>query len=131
MVSQISAAVTTFIFNILMMELIGEDGVAAITIIIYSQFLLTTLYIGFSMGVAPIISYNHGSKNYDNLKKIFKMCTLFIGRVSLIIFVLAMIFSPPLISIFSKNGTIVYAIARHGFWIFPISFLFCGFNIFA
>lgn len=63
MVGQLSTAVTTFLFNAMMMKLIGEDGVAAITIIIYSQFLLTSLYIGFSMGVAPIISYNYGSEN--------------------------------------------------------------------
>ncbi|MEG0378144.1 MAG: MATE family efflux transporter, partial [Eubacterium sp.] len=70
MVSQIATAVTTFLFNLMMMRLLGEDGVAAITIIIYTQFLLTTLYIGFSMGVAPIISYNYGSKDYKRLKKI-------------------------------------------------------------
>lgn len=56
MVSQCSAAVTTFLFNVMMMKLLGEDGVAAITVIIYSQFLLTTFYIGFSMGIAPVIS---------------------------------------------------------------------------
>ena len=43
------------LFNRTMMNLLGEDGVAAITIIIYSQFLLNTLYIGYSMGIAPII----------------------------------------------------------------------------
>ena len=67
MVSQLSTAVTTFLFNATMMRLLGEDGVAAITVIIYSQFLLTTLYIGFSMGVAPIISYNYGSENIKQL----------------------------------------------------------------
>ena len=72
MVSQLSTAVTTFLFNATMMKLLGEDGVAAITVIIYSQFLLTTLYIGFSMGVAPIISYNYGSENVKQLKKAIK-----------------------------------------------------------
>ncbi len=58
MVSQCSTAITTFLFNVTMMKLLGEDGVAAITVLIYSQFLLTTLYIGFSMGTAPVVSYN-------------------------------------------------------------------------
>jgi len=62
MVSQLAAAVTTFLFNRTMMHLLGEDGVAAITIIIYSQFLLNTLYIGFSIGVAPIIGLFGGSR---------------------------------------------------------------------
>lgn len=131
MISQIATAVTTFLFNIIMMKLLGENGVAAITIIIYTQFLLTTLYIGFSMGVAPIISYNYGSKDYDRLKKIFRMCLLFIGAVSVIVFAVAMLLGSPLVNIFSPKGTPVYQIARQGFLIFPVSFLFCGFNIFA
>lgn len=53
MVTNISTGVTTFLFNILMLRYLGEDGVAAITIVLYAQFLLTALYLGFSMGVAP------------------------------------------------------------------------------
>lgn len=130
-VSQIAAAVTTFLFNIIMMKMLGENGVAAITIIIYTQFLLTALYIGFSMGVAPIISYNYGSKENDKLKRIFKMCLCFICTISLCIFIVSMVLGSPLVSIFSPKGTEVYKIARQGFMIFPISFLFCGINIFA
>lgn len=131
MVSQIATAMTTFLFNIMMMKQLGENGVAAITIIIYTQFLLTTLYIGFSMGVAPIISYNYGSKNYDELKNIFRMCLRFVTILSFTVFAIAMLHGSPLVSIFSAKGTVVYQIARQGFFIFPISFLFCGFNIFA
>lgn len=131
MVSQIATAVTTFLFNMIMMKLLGENGVAAITIIIYTQFLLTTLYIGFSMGVAPTISYNYGSKNYNRLKNIFKICMRFVIVVSVVVFAIAMLLGSPLVSIFSAKGTEVYQIARQGFLIFPISFLFCGFNIFA
>ena len=84
MVSQCSTAVTTFLFNVTMMKLLGEDGVAAITVIIYSQFLLTTLYIGFSMGTAPVVSYNYGSGNVKQLKKTVRICFSFIpfGRIA-------------------------------------------------
>ena len=63
MVTNISTGVTTFLFNILMLRYLGEDGVAAITIVLYAQFLLTALYLGFSMGVAPVVSFNYGSGN--------------------------------------------------------------------
>ncbi|WMJ82674.1 MATE family efflux transporter [Oscillospiraceae bacterium LTW-04] len=131
MVSQVATAVTIFLFNVTMMRLLGENGVAAITIIIYTQFMLTTLYIGFSMGVAPIISYNYGSEDFDRLKKILRICVTFICMVSIAVFIFAMLLGSPLVSIFSPEGTPVYQIARQGFLIFPISFLFCGFNIFA
>ncbi len=130
MVSQAASAVTTFLFNRVMMRLLGEDGVAAITIIIYTQFLLTALYIGFSMGVAPVISYNYGKRDNVRLKKVFFICTRFMILVSIVIFGLAYAFGSPLVGFFAEKGTPVYEIAREGFLIFPFSFLFCGLNIF-
>lgn len=130
MVSQLSAAVTTFLFNGAMMRLLGEAGVAAITIMIYSQFMLTTLYIGFSIGVAPVISYNHGSQNHSQLRRIFKICMAFILSVSFLVFVFSMAGGPAMAGVFSPKGSCIYEIARVGFMIFPFSFLFCGINIF-
>lgn len=130
MVSQSAAAVTTFLFNRIMMKLLGENGVAAITIIIYTQFLLSALYIGFSMGAAPIISYNYGKQDKKQLKNIFSICVRFIIFVSISVFGIAFVFGSPLVRIFSEKGTSVYEIARNGFLIFPFSFLFCGLNIF-
>ena len=130
MVSQAASAVTTFLFNMVMMKFLGENGVAAITIMIYTQFFLTTLYIGFSMGVAPVISYNYGCNNNVRLKKIFRICLRFIGAISMMIFLLSLAFASPLVAVFSPKGTLVYEIARKGFFIFAFSFLFCGFNIF-
>ena len=130
MVSQGAAAVTTFLFNRIMMNLLGEDGVAAITIIIYTQFLLTALYIGFSMGVAPVISFNYGKQDNGRLKKVFSICIRFIILISVVIFGTAIAFGFPLVSLFSQKGTNVYEIARKGFLIFSFSFLFSGLNIF-
>lgn len=130
LVSQGAAAVSTFLFNITMMKLLGEAGVAAITILIYTQFFLTALYIGFSMGVAPIISYAYGSQNTSGLKGIFRLCLFFISLFSLLMFAGTIAFAEPLVSIFSPEGTPVYKIAVKGFMIFPFSFLFCGINIF-
>ena len=130
MVSQAASAVTTFLFNQIMMKLHGVDGGAAITIIIYTEFLLTALYIGFSMGVAPVISYNYGKQDNARLKKVFSICMRFIILVSIAIFGAAYAFGSPLVSFFSEKGTSVYEIARRGFLIFPFSFLFCGLNIF-
>lgn len=131
MVSQAAAAATTFLFNMVMMRLLGEDGVAAVTIMIYSQFLLTSLYMGFSMGVAPILSYRYGSRDYVGLKKVFRICLRFITAGSAFVFLLSMAAGPRLAGVFSPAGTAVYDIAREGFLIFPFSFLFCGWNIFS
>lgn len=131
MVSQLSTAVTTFLFNATMMKLLGEDGVAAITVIIYSQFLLTTLYIGFSMGVAPIISYNYGSENVKQLKKVVRICFCFILVISVFVFLLSLFAGESIARIFAENNENVFEIAKRGFSIFSFGFLFSGCNIFA
>ena len=131
MVSQCSAAVTTFLFNITMMELSGEDGVAAITVIIYSQFLLTTLYIGFSMGTAPVISYNYGSGNAEQLKKTVRICFRFIAGISIFVFLFSLLGGENIAKIFAENNRNVFALTKSGFSIFSFSFLFSGFNIFS
>lgn len=131
LVSQAAAAVTTFLFNITMMRLLGEDGVAAITILIYTQFFLTALYIGFSMGAAPVISYSRGAGNLPGLRRVVRLSLTFIGALSLLIFAGTMLVADFLTGIFSPKGTLVYELAREGFSIFPAAFLFCGINIFA
>ena len=131
MVSQLSTAVTTFLFNATMMKLLGEDGVAAITVIIYSQFLLTTLYIGFSMGVAPIISYNYGSENIKQLKKVVRICFCFILVISVFVFLLSLFAGENIAQIFAENNENVFEITKRGFSIFSFGFLFSGCNIFA
>ena len=114
-----------------MMGLLGEDGVAAVTIMIYLQFLLTTLFIGFSMGTAPVVSYYYGRKDLLSLKKIFRICLGLTSGISVFVFLFTIGFGSFLAGIFSPKGTPVYAITREGFSIFPFAFLFCGINIFA
>lgn len=131
MVSQLSTAVTTFLFNATMMGLLGENGVAAITVMIYSQFLLTTLYIGFSMGIAPILSYNYGSGNAKQLKKVLRICFCFIIAISVFVFLLSFFAGEAIAKVFAEKNENVFEIAKQGFVLFSFSFLFSGCNIFA
>lgn len=131
MVTNISMGIITMLYNILMMYYVGENGVASITIVLYAQFLLDALHMGFSIGVAPIISFNYGSKNNGQLKKIFKFCMKFIGVASIVLFCLAILFHNNLVAIFSPRGTAVFELASRGFLLFSFSFLFTGLNIFS
>lgn len=131
MVTDISSGIVTFLFNIVMMKYMGEKGVAAITIILYSQFVFIAVYLGFSMGTAPIISYNYGNQNKIQLKRIFKICSKLIIFSSLGVFILSLLFAKHIVGFFAPEGTEVYAIARKGFSIFAIGYLFAGYNIFS
>lgn len=131
MVTNLSNAVVTYLFNIIMLELMGEKGVAAITIVLYGQFLFNALYMGFSMGVAPVFSFNYGRKNITLLRRIYKICVLFIVISSVIITVMALAGSELIVSIFTPQNTETFAIAVGGFFLFSFNYLFAGINIFA
>lgn len=131
MVTNLSSGIITFLFNLAMMHFAGEDGVAAITIIQYSQFLLNALFMGFSQGVSPVISFNYGSRNQEQLRQVFKTSLLFTLATSAATFLLAQLGGSIVVGIFAEPGSPVYGLARHGFTIFAFSFLFSGFTIFA
>ncbi len=88
MVNNLAIAITTFLFNIIMLKYAGEAGVVAITIVLYAQFFMTSVFMGFSGGVAPVVSYKYGSRDVAQLKKIFR-----ISIVSVIIFIVAECYS--------------------------------------
>lgn len=129
-VTQMSGAVTTFLYNIAMLKFLGEDGVASITIILYVQFLLNSAYIGFTSGVSPRISYNYGSKDEEQIRKLIKYSFIIISVFAIFIFLSSRYFSDIIISIFSPKGTGLYNITLNGFMIFSFNFLVVGINIF-
>lgn len=131
MVNNLAVAITTYLFNMLTLKYIGEDGVAAITIILYAQFLLTSAFMGYSSGVSPIISYNYGKQNNEQLHKIVKMSYWIVGIFSFVVFVLSEIGSQMIITVFTSPQSHVFELANEGFKLFSISFLFTGMNIFA
>lgn len=131
MVTNLSNAVVTYLFNIMMLKFLGEPGVAAITIVLYGQFLFNALYMGFSMGVAPVISFNYGSGNEGMLRRLFKICIGFISVSSVLIAGAALFLSPYIVEIFTRRGTETYEIAKTGFFIFSFNYIFAGLNIFA
>ncbi|MDQ0256711.1 putative MATE family efflux protein [Evansella vedderi] len=130
MVTNLSLSVVIIAFNLLMLKFIGVEGVAAITIMLYVMFFLTPIFMGYSVGIAPIISYNYGSQNINQLKRIFKISMLFIGVSSVIVFGFSLWLGPLLIQFMVEKGSDVYNIAIDGFRIFCIGFLFMGLNIF-
>lgn len=131
MVSQLAAAVTTLLLNTILFRLYQEEGVAAGTIIIYTQFLLTSLYIGFSMGAAPLIAYQYGRRNQQQLSSLIRKCLAVVVLSSVVIFLITGLLQRPLVGLFSDADSRVYTIALQGFAIFICSLLFSGFNIFS
>ena len=130
MVSNLATSVVTFLFNIIMLKLRGEDGVAAITIALYGQFLFNSLYLGYAMGVAPVISFNYGRKNTKLLKRIVKICLIFMTVSSVSITALSLIGNDLVVGVFVPQDSNTFEIASKGCFLFAFNFLFSGINIF-
>lgn len=131
MVAIMASGITTIMMNNIVIGLVGEDGVAAISILIYAMTLLTSIYMGYSMGVAPVMSFHYGAKNTDKLKRAHKIHLVFIAIFSVTMFVLGIFAKDLIISIFAEKGTDVYKMAYDGYFIFSISFLYMGFNLYS
>lgn len=131
MVTYMSTGFSTLLFNWTALLLLGVDGVAAVAILLYSEFLLNAVFYGFAQGIAPIISYNHGCTNRVKLRGVVLICIRFICIFSVIIFLVANLGASAIVGIFTSKSAEVNSIALNGFLIFSFSFLFAGFNIFA
>lgn len=130
MVTNLSTAVTTLLFNLMMIKYLGENGVAAMTIVLYAQFLLMSVYLGFASGAAPLISFSYGENNTSQLKKLINYSRRFIFVASIVTFLLALLLASTIIKIFTGGETEVYYITLSGFRLFSLSFLPMGINIF-
>lgn len=126
MVSNMANAVTTFLFNMIFLHYWKEDGVAAITIAMYFQFVFSAVDLGFSMGVAPVISYQYGAQDLPQLKHTFRVSIWFILFCSAGAWLLSWLTIGFCMSVFTDAGSPVYLITVKGFPTYAVSFLLMG-----
>jgi len=131
MVSNISGAVVTFLYNNQLMRIAGEQGVAAYTCIMYVNMVFIAILIGFSIGTAPVLGYNYGAQNIPELKNMFRKCLCVVSVVSVVMTIAAELSAPFLLSIFVGHTDELFVMTLRAFRIYSLGFLLCGFNIFA
>jgi Na+-driven multidrug efflux pump len=111
------------------MKYAGEDGVAAYGILMYAGFIFVAIYIGYSMGSGPIVSFHQGAKNHEELKNMFKKGLSLMILGGIIFVTIAEIFARPLVSIFASYDAKLLEMTVRGARISLLSFLFTGINI--
>ena len=129
MVTSLSTSITTFYFNYLTLKYLGTDGVAAISIILYCQFLFSSIFFGFSIGSAPLIGYGWGAKKYEYTDKLIKLCFTLVIIFSILMFIVSFFGSNIITGLFCRPDNSVFNIAAHGLRLFSFSFLVCGISI--
>ncbi|WP_425757335.1 MATE family efflux transporter [Ihubacter sp. rT4E-8] len=130
LLSSLSSSLVGALYNLQLLKFAGENGVAAYGTIMYVNFIFAAIYLGYSMGCAPIVSYNYGAENYAELKNLFKKSVRAIVCTGVILVAMAQLLTVPLAAIFVGYDKELFSMTCGGFRICAMSFLICGINIF-
>ena len=131
LMSNISSSFVGILYNIQLMRLIGELGVAAYSVMMYVDFVFIAAFLGFSLGSAPIISFHYGADNHAELKNVFRKSMAVIGVTSCAMVLLSEVLSRPLSAAFVGYHPELLELTVHGFRLFALCYLFSGINIYA
>ncbi len=131
LMSNISMSLVGLLYNIQLMRYAGEDGVAAYGVLMYINLFFLSIFIGYAIGTAPIVSFHYGAGNCDELKNILKKSLVIIGISSVIMLILSESLSLPLSRLFVGYDPSLFDLTRRGFTLYSFTFLFAGLNIFS
>lgn len=131
MVSSVTSSLIGILYNLQLLRYAGENGVASYGVLMYIQFVFAAIFLGYSMGSAPVISYHYGAENHGELKNLFRKSMVLMGTIGAGMAVAAQLFAIPLSKIFVGYDAGLFEMTVHALRIAGISFLIMGFNIFA
>lgn len=129
--TNVSMSVVSVVYNAQLMKYIGIDGVSAYGIMMYVGYIFAAVFIGYSVGVAPIVGYHYGAENRKELKNLFRKSLVLTCIAAVIMTAISIIFSGELSAVFVRKDTELWKLTSRGFRIYALNFLICGLNIFA
>lgn len=130
LMTNLSSSIVNSLYNIQLMKFAGENGVAAYAAIMYVNFIFIAIFLGYSIGSAPIISYHYGAGNHGELKNLYKKSLQLVGFWGILLFILAQLLATPLAKLFVGYDSTLLAMTQIGFRIYSLVYLINGFNIF-
>lgn len=130
LMSNISMSIVGMLYNVQLMKYAGEDGVAAYGVLMYVNMIFLAAFIGYSVGVAPVIGYHYGAGNHEELKGLLRKSIAVVGSFSVSMVVLGEVLAQPLSMIFVGYDQGLLELTLRGFLVYSFSFLFAGLAIF-
>lgn len=130
LLTNISMSVVNIAYNAQLIKWAGENGIATFGAIMYVNFVFVSIFIGYSIGMAPIVGFHDGMQNTPELKSIFKKSLILVSIFGVLMAVSSLLLSGPLAKIFVGYDETLCALTRHAFRLYSVFFLSVGFNIF-
>lgn len=131
LMTNLSISIVNMLYNFQLMKIAGENGVAAYGTIMYVNFVFIAIFLGYSIGTAPIIGYHHGAGNTKELKNLLGKSLKLVGIFGVCLMVSAILLSGVLSKIFVGYDEELFEMTSNAFRIYAVSFLICGFNIYS
>ncbi len=129
LMSNISMSLVNMLYNVQLMQYVGEDGIAAYGVLMYVSMVFQAIFIGYSVGTAPIVSYHYGAQNREELKSLLRKAIFIVAIAALCMFAAGELLAAPLSRLFVAYDEELLQMTTHAFAIFSFSFLFSGFAI--
>lgn len=129
-VTNISMSVVAVLYNLQLIKYAGNDGVAAYGVIMYVSYIFIAIFLGYSIGVAPVIGYNYGAGRDNELKNVFKKSMIFIIAAGVVLTGGAYLLANPLSDIFVGYDKELLKLTTHALKVYGFSFFFCGIGVF-
>lgn len=128
--SNVSSSLISILYNLQLLKYAGENGVAAYGVLMYVSMIFQAIFIGYSIGVSPIVGYHYGAKNTSELKNVFTKSMIVIFITAIIMFICGELLSEPISKIFVSYDDELLQITKNAFRIFSFSFLLSGMSIY-
>ncbi|MCI9480369.1 MAG: MATE family efflux transporter [Lachnospiraceae bacterium] len=130
LLNNISMSLVNMLYNLQLLKYIGQDGIAAYGVLMYVSLVFQAVFIGYSVGVAPIIGYHYGAQNSLELKGVLKKSLVLLAFFSGAMFGASYLLARPLSFVFTGYDAELLALTVRAFSLFAFSFLFSGYVIF-
>ena len=130
LMSNLSMSLVGMLYNLQLLRYAGENGIAAYGVIMYMNFVFMAIFIGFTIGTAPLFGFNHGADNRQELKNIFRKSLLILSVMALLMAGCCVVFAAPLSRMFVSYDQALMDMTVRGLMLYGLSFLFAGFNMF-
>ena len=131
LMTTVSSSLVSMLYNFQLMRLAGQNGIAAYGAVMYVEFAFVAVFIGYSIGTAPIVSYHYGSENHDEVKNMLQKSFKIMSILGITMMVLAQILASPLAKVFVGYDKQLFDMTVHGFRLFSFYFILAGINIYA
>ena len=131
LMTTVSSSLVSMLYNFQLMRLAGQNGIAAYGAVMYVEFAFVAVFIGYSIGTAPIVSYHYGSENHNEVKNMLQKSFKIMSILGITMMVLAQILASPLAKVFVGYDKQLFDMTVHGFRLFSFYFILAGINIYS